>query len=55
MALGVSLGQLADVPLRRAVPSEDAQKIFALVSGRLPAAKVRRALEVVRTMLDGGR
>jgi transcriptional regulator with XRE-family HTH domain len=55
VALRVPLGQLTDVrPGRRAaVPSEDAEKIFALVSGRHRRAEVRRAYEMLRTMLDG--
>ena len=57
MALQVPLGHLADVrPGRRVVvPSADAQKIFALVSGtRRPAAEMRRAYEVLRKVLDKG-
>jgi transcriptional regulator with XRE-family HTH domain len=53
VALEVSLRQLTDVrPGRRAmVPSEEAEKIFALVSGRHRANDVRRAYEVLRAML----
>jgi transcriptional regulator with XRE-family HTH domain len=58
VALGVPLGHLADVrPGRRVVvPSADAQKIFALVTGtRRPAAEMRRAYEMLRQILDKGR
>ena len=57
VALGVPLGHLADVrPGRRVVvPSADAQKIFALVTGtRRPAAEMRRAYEILRQILDKG-
>jgi transcriptional regulator with XRE-family HTH domain len=56
VALDVPLAQLTDVrPGRRAVvPSEDAEKIFALVSGPHRPADVRRAYQVLRTMLNGG-
>jgi transcriptional regulator with XRE-family HTH domain len=55
VSLGIPLHHLTDVRGRTAVrPSEDAQRIFALVSGRLPADKLRRAHEVVRTMLGKG-
>lgn len=54
-ALAVPLGQLTDVQRSRraATPSQDAERIFALVSGRHPAAKVRRAYQMLRTILDG--
>jgi transcriptional regulator with XRE-family HTH domain len=53
VALQVPLGHLTDVrPGRRAaVPSEAAEKIFALVSGRHQRADVRRAHEMLRKML----
>ena len=51
-SLAIPLRHLADVR-RVTVPSEDAEKIFALVSGRYPAAKLRRAHEMLRAMLDG--
>ena len=56
VALEVPLRQLTDVrPGRRAVvPSEDAEKIFALVSGRHRTTDVRRAYEVLRAMLTEG-
>ena len=56
VALEVPLKQLTDVrPGKRAVvPSEDAEKIFALVSGKHRAVDVRRAYEVLRTMLGDG-
>ena len=54
MALAVPMGHLTDVRSRRAaVPSEDAQKIFALVSDRHPTAKLRRAYNMLRKILDG--
>ena len=55
VTLAVPLSQLTNVQSsRRAVaPSEDAQKIYALVSGRLPAAKLRRAYNMLHAMLDG--
>jgi transcriptional regulator with XRE-family HTH domain len=53
VTLGVPLGQLTNVSSRRAAPpSQDAEKIFALVSGRHPTAKLRRAYNMLRTMLD---
>jgi transcriptional regulator with XRE-family HTH domain len=54
VSLGVPLGQLTNVaPSRRAtVPSADAEKIFALVSARYPSAKIRRAYNVLREMLE---
>ena len=53
VALTVPLGHLTNVQSgrRAAVPSEDAEKIFALVSDRHPRAKVRRAFEMLQTML----
>lgn len=55
VALAVPLSALTDVrPGRRTVvPSADAEKIFALVSGRHRPADVRRAYEMVRAMLGG--
>jgi hypothetical protein len=54
VALEVPLTHLTDVrPGRRAVvPSQDAEKIFALVSGRHRRADVRKAFGVLRTMLE---
>lgn len=56
VALDVPLSQLTDVPPGRrsrvVVPSEEAEKIYALVSDRKhPAAEVRRAYEMLRVML----
>ena len=53
VALEVPLSALSDVrPGRRTVvPSKEAEKIFALVSGRHRPADVRRAYEMLRTML----
>jgi transcriptional regulator with XRE-family HTH domain len=50
VALDVPLRDLTDVRDRNAVPSEEAEKIYALVSGRRRAADLRRALEVLRAM-----
>src|SRR5436853_602102 len=54
VALEIPLRELTDVrPGRRAVvPSEDAEKIFALVSGKHRPVDVRRAYEVLRAMLS---
>ena len=56
VSLAVPLGQLTNVARSRrtTVPSKDAEKIFALVSGRHPAAKLRRAHDMLRAMLDKG-
>jgi transcriptional regulator with XRE-family HTH domain len=52
VALEVPLRHLTDVrPGRSAVPSDDAEKLFALVCTHRRPADVRRALQVVRTML----
>ena len=53
VALEVPLRHFTDVrPGRRAVvPSADAERIFALVSGRHRPAEVRRAYEALRAML----
>ena len=53
LALEVPLRYFTDVrPGRRAVvPSEDAEKIFALVAGKHRPAEVRRAYEALRAML----
>src|SRR2546428_7385999 len=53
VALEVPLRHLIDVrPGRRAVvPSEEAERIFALVSARRRPADVRKALQVLRAML----
>ena len=51
-ALETPLRELIDVRADRtgAVPSEEAEKIFALISGRRRADDVRRAYEVLRAM-----
>jgi transcriptional regulator with XRE-family HTH domain len=53
MALDVPLRHLTDVrPGRRAaVPSEEAERLFALVVAHRRAGDVRKALRVVRAML----
>jgi len=55
VALEVPLRHLTDVrPGRRAVvPSEEAERIFALVADHKRLADVRRAHAVIRTMLRG--
>jgi XRE family transcriptional regulator, regulator of sulfur utilization len=55
VALEVPLTHLTDVrPGKRGiVPSEDAEKIIALVSGRHRQVDVRRAYEMLRAMLGG--
>jgi transcriptional regulator with XRE-family HTH domain len=57
VALEVPLRHLTDVrPGKQAVvPSEEAERIFALVAGRRRPAEIRRAHEVLRAMFgDGG-
>src|SRR3981189_1328347 len=56
VALEVPLRHLTDVrPGRRAVvPSEDAEKIVALVSGKHRPVVVRRGYEGLRAVLGGG-
>ena len=49
-ALEIPLRDLTDVRERSSVPSEDAEKIFALVSGRKRAEDLKRAYEVLRAM-----
>jgi transcriptional regulator with XRE-family HTH domain len=55
VALEVPLRHLTDVrPGRRAVvPSEEAERIYALVAGHKRPADVRRVHAVIRTMLRG--
>src|SRR5205809_5047632 len=55
VALGVPLGHLTNVERSRraTAPSEDAQKIFALVSDKHAPAKLRRAYAMLRKILDG--
>ena len=54
VALEVPLTTLSDVrPGRRTVvPTKEAEKIVALVSGRHRPAELRRAYEMLRAMLD---
>ncbi|MBI1847153.1 MAG: helix-turn-helix domain-containing protein [Candidatus Rokubacteria bacterium] len=53
VALEVPLRDLTDVRTgsKQSAPSEDAERILALVSGRQRAADLRRAYEVLRAML----
>ena len=51
VALDVPLRELTDVR-ERAVPHEEAEKIFALVSGRRKIEDLRRAYEVLRAMFS---
>lgn len=55
VALEVALRHLTDVrTTRRAlVPSEDAERIFALVGSHRRPADLRKAYEVLRAMLGG--
>jgi transcriptional regulator with XRE-family HTH domain len=51
VALDVPLGQLTDVPLgKRVAPSEEAEKIFALMSGPYPPEEIRRAYNILRAL-----
>ena len=52
VALDIPLRELTDVHSERqkAVPSLDAQKIFALIAGRRRPADIRRAYSVLRAM-----
>ena len=51
VALEIPLRDLTDVRDKTTVtPTEDAEKIFALVSGRRRAEDVRKAYEVLRAM-----
>ncbi len=52
VALDVPLRDLTDVRERTIVPSEEAERIFALVSGRRRAEDLRRAYEVLRAMFS---
>jgi XRE family transcriptional regulator, regulator of sulfur utilization len=49
-ALDIPLRDLTDVRDRSTVQNEEAQKIFALVSGRRRADDLRKAYEVLRAM-----
>ena len=53
VVLAVPLRDLTDAASARnaAVPSEDAERIFALVSGRRRPQELRRAYEVVKAIL----
>ena len=50
VALDVLLRDLTDVRERASVPSEEAEKIFAIVSGRRRTSDLRRAYDVLRAM-----
>ena len=50
VALEIPLRDLTDVRERHAAPSEEAEKIFALVSGRRRGQDLRKAYEVLRAM-----
>ena len=54
VALEIPLRELTDVRADKpsAVPSEDAEKIFALVSGRRRLGDIRRAYRVLRAIFD---
>lgn len=52
VALEIPLRDLTDVRERNAVPSEEAEKIFALVSGRRRVEDLRKAYEVLRAMFS---
>ena len=50
VALEIPMRDLTDVRERNHVPNEDAEKIFALISGRRRRDDLRRAYEVLRAM-----
>ncbi|HKA01913.1 MAG TPA: helix-turn-helix transcriptional regulator [Candidatus Solibacter sp.] len=54
VALEISLRELTDVRADRpsAVPSEDAEKIFALVAGRRRPMDIRKAYQVLRAVFE---
>ena len=54
VALAVPLRELTDVRADRpsAVPTEDAERIFALVTGRRRPEDVRKAYHVLRALFD---
>jgi len=54
VALKISLRELTDVRADKpsAVPSEDAEKIFALVAGRRRPNDVRKAYRVLRAVFE---
>ncbi|HSF04207.1 MAG TPA: helix-turn-helix transcriptional regulator [Methylomirabilota bacterium] len=54
VALAVPLRHLTDVGRgRRTMPSEEAERLFALVCAHRRPGEVRKALKVVRAMLGG--
>lgn len=50
VALEIPLRDLTDVRERNHAPNEEAEKIFALISGRRRTDDLRRAYEVLRAM-----
>src|SRR5712664_2548606 len=54
VALEISLRELTDVRADKpsVVPSEDAEKIFTLVSGRRRPADIRKVYRVLRAIFD---
>jgi transcriptional regulator with XRE-family HTH domain len=54
VALEIPLRELTDVRADKpsAVPSEDAERIFALVSGRRRSGDIRKAYRVLRAIFD---
>jgi transcriptional regulator with XRE-family HTH domain len=50
VALEVPLRDLTDVADKHSVPNEEAEKIFALVSGRRRPEEIRKAYNVLRAM-----
>ncbi|MBI2204015.1 MAG: helix-turn-helix transcriptional regulator [Candidatus Rokubacteria bacterium] len=52
VALEVPLRDLTDVRDRASVPNEEAEKIFALISGRRRTEDLRRAYDVLRAMFS---
>ena len=50
VALEIPLRDLTDVRERNQATNEDAERIFALISGRRRAEDLRRAYEVLRAM-----
>ena len=54
VALEIPLRELTDVRADKpsAVPSEDAEKIFALVSGRRRPGDLRKAYRILRAIFD---
>jgi len=54
VALEISMRELTDVRADKpsAVPSEDGEKIFALVAGRRRPGDIRKAYRVLRAVFD---